>query len=493
MLTLYSGRKKLERVGDASREYGAQQRHGNIRRHAANGGSQTITATDTATSSITGTSNSISVSPAAASHFAVSAPGSATAGSAFNFTVTALDPFNNTMTGYNGTVHFTSSDGSATLLANSTLSSSTGTFGATLKTAGSQTITATDTASSGITGTSNSIAASAAAATHFTVSAPSSATAGTAFNFTVTALDQFNNTATGYGGTVHFTSTDSGVGVTLPADTTLSSGTRTLSATLVTVGSRSITATDTGNSSITGTSNTVPVSSAGATHYSVAAPSSAIAGASSNFTVTALDAFNNVVTGYAGTVRFSSTDGSASLPGNSGLTGGVGTFSATLRIVGNQTITATDNANSSITGTSGNINVIAAPLLSMAFAQPLLNQFGATSLTYTLMNSNPFQLTGVGFSNPLPSIIQTTFAPGQGSTCGGALTVNATSVTLSGAILTAGASCTVVVGIVGTGSGIATNTATSTSDQTGPSPTPATALVGVQGRNGITTGRDRRK
>ncbi len=31
---------------------------------------------------------------------------------------------------------------------------------------------------------------------------------GTAFNFTVTALDQFNNTATGYGGMVKFSSTD---------------------------------------------------------------------------------------------------------------------------------------------------------------------------------------------------------------------------------------------------------------------------------------------
>ena len=38
--------------------------------------------------------------------------------------------------------------------------------------------------------------------------APASATAGVAFNFTVTALDALGNTATGYSGTVHFTSTD---------------------------------------------------------------------------------------------------------------------------------------------------------------------------------------------------------------------------------------------------------------------------------------------
>src|SRR4029077_2405448 len=106
--------------------------------------------------------------------------------------------------GYAGTVHFTSSDGQASLPANSTLTAGLGTFSATLKTAGSQTITATDTATLAITG-SAAVTLSAATATHFSVSAPSSATAGTALSVTVTALDQFGNTATGYAGNVHFT------------------------------------------------------------------------------------------------------------------------------------------------------------------------------------------------------------------------------------------------------------------------------------------------
>src|SRR5438046_10092042 len=126
----------------------------------------------------------------------VSAPAYATAGTAFNFTVPAQDQFNNTATTYAGTVHFTSTDGSAVLPANSTLSSGVGNFSATLKTAGNQTITATDTVNMTITGTSNSIKIGAPTATHFTVSAPATATASNAFNFTVTAQDQFNNTAT---------------------------------------------------------------------------------------------------------------------------------------------------------------------------------------------------------------------------------------------------------------------------------------------------------
>ena len=89
----------------------------------------------------------------------------------------------------------------------------------TLKTAGSQTVTATDTASSSVKGEA-SVSVSAAAASTVEVNAPSSATAGSAFNVTVTARDQYGNTATGYRGTVHFTTTDRGAGVTLPADYT---------------------------------------------------------------------------------------------------------------------------------------------------------------------------------------------------------------------------------------------------------------------------------
>ena len=66
--------------------------------------------------------------------------------------MTAQDQFNNTTTGYAGTVHFTSSDTGATLPANATLTNGVGTFSGTLKATGAQTFTATDTVSSSITG-----------------------------------------------------------------------------------------------------------------------------------------------------------------------------------------------------------------------------------------------------------------------------------------------------------------------------------------------------
>jgi len=95
--------------------------------------------------------------PGPATHFSVTAPANVVSGDAFSFSVTALDSTNNVATGYTGTVHFSSSDPSAILPANSTLTNGAGTFQATLHQLPSQTITATDTVNATITGTSNSI------------------------------------------------------------------------------------------------------------------------------------------------------------------------------------------------------------------------------------------------------------------------------------------------------------------------------------------------
>jgi hypothetical protein len=200
----------------------------------------------------------ITMLPATTSHFAVSAPATATAGTSFNnLTVTALDSGNNTVTSYSGTVHFTSTDGFATLPANATLSGGAGTFSATLKTSGGRTITATDTVNAALTGTSASINVSPAAADHLVVTAPANATAGSFFAISVTAQDQFNNTDTNYAGTLHFTSSDGAA--TLPPDMNLTFGTGTPSVTLNSIGMQSVTATDTVTSSITGTSSSISV------------------------------------------------------------------------------------------------------------------------------------------------------------------------------------------------------------------------------------------
>jgi len=96
-----------------------------------------------------------------------------------------------------------------------------------------------------------------------------------------------------------------------------------------------------------------------ATHLSVTAPATATVGTAVSVTVTALDASNNTVTTYSGTVHFTSTDGQAALPANSPLTNGTGIFQVTLNTPVNQTITATDTVTASISGTANSIQVSA--------------------------------------------------------------------------------------------------------------------------------------
>jgi hypothetical protein len=204
-----------------------------------------------------GGGDSSAAPPPAATHFSVSAPARATSGIAFPATVTALDASNQAVTSYSGTVHLTSSDGQAGLPGNSTLTNGTGTFAVTLKTAGSQTITATDSATAMITGTSTSVTVDPSAATHLSLAVQPTVTVGTAFSVTVTALDNSNNAVTTYSGTVHVTSTDGQAG--LPGNSVLADGTGKLSVTLNTLGSQTITATDMMVPSITGTSKAIQV------------------------------------------------------------------------------------------------------------------------------------------------------------------------------------------------------------------------------------------
>jgi hypothetical protein len=355
-------------------------------------GSQTITATDTTiVTLITGNSGTINVSAAAASHFSVVAANNATAGVSFGFTVTALDPFNNTATSYTGVVAFSTSDQNSvvapTLPTISGLPNGVGTFSATLSTAGSQTITATDIAHSTLTGASNTIRVVPAAASHFMVAAPGAATAGTGFAFTVTALDPFNNTAAGYTGQVAFTTSDHNTvkPPVLPANSLLTAGVGTFSATLSTVGSQTLTATDNSVSSITGHSGTITVSAGAATHFAVNAPGSATPGTGFSFNVTAEDAANNTATGYAGTVVFTNSAAGATLPANSTLTNGTGTFSATLNTGGIQTLTAADSVTPSINGTAViNVGVTLDHLVINAPS----NAAAGTAFTFTVIAEN---------------------------------------------------------------------------------------------------------
>src|SRR5207249_5198722 len=136
-------------------------------------------ATDTVASSITGI-DSLTVNPAAASSLVVSGyPTPSTAGTSHSFTVTIQDAFGNTASGYRGTLTFASSDAKAVLPANYTfIATDAGqhSFSATLKTAGTQSISATDTVTGTITGSQTGIKVNPAAAKKLVVTGYASPT-----------------------------------------------------------------------------------------------------------------------------------------------------------------------------------------------------------------------------------------------------------------------------------------------------------------------------
>src|SRR5439155_13713357 len=124
------------------------------------------------------------------------------------------------------------------------------TGGVAFKTSGSQSLTATDTVNGGLTAKAT-VSVSAAAAATLSLTVPATAVAGSSFNATVTLTDAYGNVASGYAGTVHFTSSDSKA--VLPGDYTFTSGDagrHTFVVTLNTLGSQTVTAADSVNSAL---------------------------------------------------------------------------------------------------------------------------------------------------------------------------------------------------------------------------------------------------
>ena len=152
-----------------------------------------------------GISGSMTVDASAASRFVVTAPATATAGSGFTVSVVAVNAFGNTATGFGGAVALSSSDGQAVnLLSDLTFRDGGAVASAELDRADALTLTAM---SGTIIGTSGSISLGPSAST-FVVTAPATTTAGSGFTVSVTALDSFGNTATGFDGSVTLASSD---------------------------------------------------------------------------------------------------------------------------------------------------------------------------------------------------------------------------------------------------------------------------------------------
>ena len=317
-------------------------------------GSESLTVTDTTSSTLTASAN-VTVTTAAQLLVFSGLGQSAAAGTAQSVTVTLTDSFGNVATGYVGTVHFTSSDGQAVLPANYTFTAADQgkhTFQVTFKTTGSESLTVTDTTSSTLTASAN-VTVTTAAQQMVISGLSQSATAGTAQSVTVTLTDSFGNVATGYVGTVHFTSSD-GQAV-LPANYTFTAadqGKHTFQVTFKTTGTKSLTRHRYRKQRLDGERQRHRDHRSSTSDHQRPEPIG-IAGTAQSVTVTLTDSFGNVATGYVGTVHFTSTDGQAVLPANYTFTAadqGKHTFQVTFKTTGSESLTVTDTANSTLDG-----------------------------------------------------------------------------------------------------------------------------------------------
>ncbi len=397
----------------------------------------------------------------AAASFVVSGlpTGPVTAGTPFSATVTAVDSHGNLASGYRGTVQFALSGGTGTLPADYTFTAADGgrhTFsGIVLTSAPSQGFSVTDQASSSVTG-SAVLSVLPGPVSSLDLEAPANATAGSSFLATVTALDAYGNTVTGYTGTVHTSSDDTGAQTVLPADYTFTgadAGTHGFSVTLTKAGNRTLTVTDGTRTS----TDQVAVAAGGATHLAITGPSSAVtAGAAFDVTVSIVDTFGNTVPGFTGTVHLSSTDPDATLPADYTFTGGdagTHTFSGgvTLTTAGAQSVDVSDTADG-LDPASAAVSVAPAAPDHVAGPDPSTSVAGqAAPLTFTVQDrfgnvvtsssaAVSFVCTGVGTA-PGTCPAATTFASGQVAvspvlTVAGAQTVTASSPGITSAVAT---------------------------------------------------------
>jgi hypothetical protein len=304
-------------------------------------------------------------------------------GNEFSFTVTAINGFGNTKTDYAGTVVVSTNDGSSPAPSNKApeftptthafVSADNGQFTFKVKLYNAKSGVTITASGSGKSGTSNSFSVSPAAIDSIKVS-PSSATvapSGTQ-TFEAKAYDQFSNQvpttfaweaspATGFGSVSPTTST----------------GTTTFTAAAVTSAVTGMVNATAGGKS--GSSNVTVGAVPGILHHFDINPiGNQVAGTPFVFTVIAKDNTGATVTNYSGTANITTNNGNSPAPSNTPpsfsatshtfVPGDNGQFTFAVTMYNAKTgvtITATDSADSTKTGTSNSFSVSPAAIDSI--------------------------------------------------------------------------------------------------------------------------------
>ena len=365
--------------------------------------------------------------------------------------------------------------------------------------AGSPTITASSPPAVGLASGTQTETIKAGPAATFSLSTPSP-TAGTAFNETITAFDQFGNTATGFTGTqcITFSGPANSPNGNVPAypargtcaigssSVTFAAGVGTASITLYKAGSTTLTATQgtvSGSVTFTVATGTLGV-------LSVANPGTQTAGTAFNVAITGTDAYGNAFSGTV-TPTFSgpatSPNGTApTYPASVTFTNGSATASVTLYDAQTTTLRV---ASGAVNGTSPSFIVNAGPLAGFTLSTPTAT--AGTPFTETITAGDAYGNGGaaytgtkcITFSGPANSPNGNAPAyPAPGGTCGAgtsAVTFNASGVgTASITLFKAGS--TTLTATQGTISGSVTFTVSSGTVKTFTIPTtPNTQTAGT--------------
>ena len=149
----------------------------------------------------------------------------------------------------------------------------------------------------------------------------------------------------------------------------------------------------------------------------------------------------------------------------------VNVSSATDNVYNNSvTINSTAAGTGAQSTSSASLTVINPPSILKAFGAASIPLNGTTSLTFTLSSTNAnLTLNGVAFTDSLPAGLVVATPGNLNSTCSGTATAvdGSSSISLSGATLAPGASCTVSVNVTGTTAGVKNNSVTASSTNAG--------------------------
>ena len=356
---------------------------------ATTAGSHTVTATDTSTGTIsdTATLNVNAGAPSTLTSTITASPGSVVADNTTStITVRLKDAAGNNVPSSGGTVALATTLGTLSAVTDN----GNGTYTATVKSTLVGTATITGTLNASALASSTGVTFVPGPATHFVVTDPGSATAGSSFNVTVTAKDAFNNTATGYLGTVHFTSTDGAA--TLPGNYGFvggDAGVNIFPVTLKTAGSQTVTATDTVTGSINGTTGAIgvnpgPVSATASTMTRSPASVPADGSTTSAVGVTLKDAYGNVVAGKV--VTLGAGGGSSSWSPLTDTTNGSGVASFAVKDteVENVVYNATDTSDALALTDTATVSFVAGSLNSITLNPANATVAAGVGQTYTV-------------------------------------------------------------------------------------------------------------